>query len=328
MNEKRENLIKKMNSGSTSHVPMEIWEELKKIRNTRDMYSGRTPTREEIQEILLNNYGYQVSLKTIERRLPLKNINFPFTRKQLINKLSNYYTKPQIDQFINIVKYSQSRLNENVVKFIRLKLEFEIAEQDKPFNDRFPYDPVQQSWIDLYVSLDVIGEWIGAEKECSEIKNLIEKYRPWYFKDPKEFGYDISSQDWLNMGKIEKFKTIISGLKASMKMASDKEFSDVLNRKKDYMKEARIPAQILIQKLRDRAYANSIATPVSMMKENDFATWVEELIGRLPEPTRPTKELLNMRNEIASKREMKRTPEDYILWNVLIKIFEQAESEV
>ena len=57
---------------TTKHVPIQIWNKLKKIRNKKDILTGKRITRQQIQEILLNKYGYKVSLRTIERRLPLK----------------------------------------------------------------------------------------------------------------------------------------------------------------------------------------------------------------------------------------------------------------
>tara|TARA_R100000655_G_C2998066_1_gene193924 strand:- start:3369 stop:4370 length:1002 start_codon:yes stop_codon:yes gene_type:complete len=325
-----DNLIRKVNSGSTSHVPLEIWEELKKVRNTRDKLTGRFPTREEIQKIILDE-GYQVSLKTIERRLPLINIKFSHKRSTLIKilvKKHNYYTENQIDRILAIVKAGQQNLNPYIVRFIDNKFSFEILEQTKEFNDRFPYDPIQQAWIDLYVSLELFGEWLGIEKECNEIRDLIERYRPWYFKNPKEFGYDLNNEDWLNASTIEKFKILLANIKTSMKMVQEEEYLDTVKRIKTYKKLAKNPTNVLIEKLRNKVYSYSIATPITMMREDDYATWVEELIGRLPTPTRPKKELITMRNEILNKRETKRTPEDFNLWNVIIKIFEQAESEV
>lgn len=330
MAKNKENIpVGRGNSGSTSNVPPEIWEQLKAIRNIRDPYTNRTPTREEIQEKILNEYGYKVSTKTIERRLPLLDLKFDYKKSYLLKKLSpHYYSKYQIDTFINIVKYSQSRLNEYVVKFIRLKLEFEINEQDKKFEERFPYDMIQNAWIDLYVGLEVIGDWLGSQKECEEIRALIIKYRPFHMRDPKEFGFDFDNEDFAKMGRIERFKFMLSGIRASLKLSTSKDWQDMLDRRNQYLEEAKKPVMELSLKLRNRAYSNSVQTPVSMMKDNELATWIEELIGRLPEPTQSKKAVIMMRNEIQGKREKKRKVEDYILWNILIKIFEQAESEV
>ena len=86
---------------TTKNVPIQIWNELKKIRNRKDRLTGKRRTRKQIQEILLNKYGYKVSLKTIERKLPLK------IDKQLNIQMNN--------QTINEIKKSIDKLNENLL---------------------------------------------------------------------------------------------------------------------------------------------------------------------------------------------------------------------
>ena len=39
---------------TTKNVPIQIWNELKKIRNRKDRLTGKRRTRKQIQEILLN----------------------------------------------------------------------------------------------------------------------------------------------------------------------------------------------------------------------------------------------------------------------------------
>jgi len=92
---------KRIKTMTTKNVPIQIWNELKKIRNRKDRLTGKRRTRKQIQEILLNKYGYKVSLKTIERKLPLK------IDKQLNIQMNN--------QTINEIKKSIDKLNENLL---------------------------------------------------------------------------------------------------------------------------------------------------------------------------------------------------------------------
>jgi len=112
---------------TTKHVPIQIWNELKKIRNRKDRLTGKRRTREQIQEILLNKYGYKVSLRTIERRLPLK------IDEQLDMQINN--------QTIFEIKKSIDKLNENL-SMIAYQL---YATNNKDFI--MPEEPTKETFL-------------------------------------------------------------------------------------------------------------------------------------------------------------------------------------
>tara|TARA_R100000152_G_C6543913_1_gene21000 strand:- start:79 stop:450 length:372 start_codon:yes stop_codon:yes gene_type:complete len=101
---------------TTKHVPIQIWNELKKIRNRKDRLTGKRITRKEIQQILLTKYGYKVSLKTIERWLPLKidkQLDIQINN-QTLDKLNN--SIKQIDESLFVIAYQLYTFNCNFLK--------------------------------------------------------------------------------------------------------------------------------------------------------------------------------------------------------------------
>jgi|TARA_R100001086_G_scaffold50089_1_gene22276 hypothetical protein len=101
---------------TTKQVPIQIWNELKKIRNKKDRLTGKRRTRKEIQQILLTKYGYKVSLKTIERWLPLKideQLDIQIDN-QTLDKLNN--SIKQIDESLLVIAYQLYTFNCNFLK--------------------------------------------------------------------------------------------------------------------------------------------------------------------------------------------------------------------
>ena len=213
-------------------------------------------------------------------------------------------------------------MNPYVIRFIEAKLRFEMEQQDLDHKDRFPYDMIQNAWIDLYTSLEVLGEYLEAQEDCLKLQDLIKVYRPWFWVEPDE----ISLEEWAKFSILKKFQTGFKQLVDAIKMATTEEYREALNRRNKYLRESKSVTINIVKKLEEKAYEMGIQTPVHLMEKDSLQVWIEELISRLPEPTKPKKQIFTLRNELKEYRFKKLNPDDYILWNVVIKVFEKAKT--
>lgn len=289
---------------------------------------GKKPTYEDCLDFILKTFNVRFdSTKSIERHMPKRKLNFGLSKRQVLKKLSpHYYSPNQINTFFNIVDVSIRKGNQYVIQFIEAKLRFEMEQQDLDLEDRFPTDPIQQAWIDLYVSLDVLGEYLDAQDDCLKLQDLIKTYRPWYSKKSEDFGFDVKDEEWINGSYLKKFRIAFMQLYTAIRMASGEEFQEVVLARKRFKRESKEVTRNIVKKLSDKAYEMGVQTPVHLIEKDSLQVWIEELISRLPEPTRPKKEITTLRNELKEYRLKKLNPDDYVFWNVIIKVFEKAKT--